>query len=191
MAAAFYGGYYMGFVLGLAMASIRPGTVQRPLLVTALAVVGLWLGSYPTAAAWEGIWLVPCLLFGDRPQIISHIFGAACLLAAIILSPAQYWFDHAIFRFFGRISYSLYLIHWTIIASLTCWLVLYLDPLIGHLPSIGIAFAVTMPVTFLAAYIFCRLFDEPSTRLADRFARWAIGLRFASFDRARSVARAA
>jgi peptidoglycan/LPS O-acetylase OafA/YrhL len=184
-AVALYGSYYMAFVLGLTIASIRPNVRPRPLIVTALVVMGLWLGSYPSASAWEGIWLFPCLLFGDRPQIVSHVFGAACLLQAAIMSPAIDLFDHTIFRFLGRISFSLYLIHWTILASLTCWLVLRLEPLLGYLPSIGLAFAVTMPVTLAASYVFTRVIDEPSTRLADRFARWVAALRVVGFNRAR------
>jgi peptidoglycan/LPS O-acetylase OafA/YrhL len=129
------------------------------------------------------------MLGNSNPFIMYHILGAACLLQAVIMSPARYWFDHPIFRFLGRISYSLYLIHFTILSSLTCWLVLDLEPVLGYLPAISIAFAVTLPVTLIASYVFARLIDEPSTRLADQFARRVTGLRFAGFDWARRVVR--
>jgi peptidoglycan/LPS O-acetylase OafA/YrhL len=173
---ACWGSYYMAFPIGLAIAAVAARGGDRPRLAVVLAVIGLWLGSYPPYSAWKGIWIWPAMVFGPDARHISHILGAACLLQAVIMSPAKHWFDHRVFRFLGRISFSLYLIHWTILASLTCWLVLRLEPLFGYLPAIGIAFAVTMPVTLAASYVFCRLIDEPSTRLADRFARRVVGL---------------
>jgi peptidoglycan/LPS O-acetylase OafA/YrhL len=183
---ACWGGYYMAFPIGLVIAAISTRGGDRPRLAVVLAVIGLWLGSYPPYSARDGIWVWPLMMFGaGDARLVSHILGAACLLQAVIMSPAKHWFDHVVFRFLGRISFSLYLIHWTILASLTCWLVLRLEPLLGYLPSISLAFAVTMPVTLAASYVFTRVIDEPSTRLADRFARWVAALRVVGFNRAR------
>jgi peptidoglycan/LPS O-acetylase OafA/YrhL len=174
-----YSTYYMAFPIGVAIAALtareRPG--GAPLLALAIAGIGLILASYPNYSAREGIWIVPLVVFGEDARLISRILGAACLLLAATLSPAARSIDHPISRFLGRISYSVYLIHYTILSSLTCGLVLWLAPVMGYLPAIGAAFAITMPAVVLAAYAFTRLIDEPATRLADRFALRLMGLR--------------
>ena len=58
----------------------------------------------------------------------------------------------------------------TVLAALSTWLVLRLEPGLGYLPAIAITFAVTMPVVLAASYVYARVIDEPSTFLADRLA---------------------
>ena len=84
--------------------------------------------------------------------------------------PVEGRFYKPFFRLLGRVSYSLYLIHFTVLAALSTWLVLRLEPGLGYLPAIAITFAVTMPVVLAASYVYARVIDEPSTFLADRLA---------------------
>ena len=108
--------------------------------------------------------LIPPSLWNVEVKIALYTVVAAALVAPVAFQPegptlVSRMLGNRTMSFLGRISYSLYLIHCTILASLTCWLVLRLEPLTGYLPAIGIAFAVTMPVTLVAAHIFTLLID--------------------------------
>jgi peptidoglycan/LPS O-acetylase OafA/YrhL len=174
--ALFFGDYYMAFPIGVAIAGlrIRPGGMPR--LAVMSAVIGLILGSYPPYSAGDGIWIWPLLVFHDKARLVSRVLGAAFLLLAVSQIPSKAIFDHPVFRFLGRISFSFYLIHFIVLSSLTSLLVLQLTPILGYLPAIAIAFAATIPAVLIMSYAFARVIDEPATRLADRFAKAIVNL---------------
>jgi peptidoglycan/LPS O-acetylase OafA/YrhL len=140
-----------------------------------LALIGLALGGNPYYGAEEGFWRwLPSP--GDAlPIVFYHILGAAMLLQAVIRSGVRAVFDRPTFRLLGRISYGVYLVHFTVLAALPTSRVLWMAPSIGYLPSISIAFAVTLPVTLIVAFGFAWAIDEPATRLAEWFAARMMG----------------
>ncbi len=80
---------------------------------------GLYFMCYPSAGfGYEGT------LWGVLPFVLVnyyHIFGVLCFVfAALNLNPVQRFFSLGVFRYMGRISYSLYLIHFPVIATLGC-----------------------------------------------------------------------
>jgi peptidoglycan/LPS O-acetylase OafA/YrhL len=176
VAALLHGTYYLAFPIGVAIAASKTGIAAKPRLAAALAVAGLALGSYPYYGAGEGFWSWLPQPGSALPGVFYHTIGAALLLQAILLSPIKAAFDGAVFRFLGRISYSLYLVHFTILASLSAWLVLRLDPAFGYLPALATAFVAGLSASVAVAYIFARVIDEPATRVAGRFAWWAMVL---------------
>jgi peptidoglycan/LPS O-acetylase OafA/YrhL len=66
-------------------------------------------------------------------------------------------------RFFGRVSYSLYLVHGVVLLAL-------LDMFFGRLPkwSIGVLYGL---VSVALSYLFCLGIEEPAHRLGKRWAR--------------------
>lgn len=175
-AALLYDRYYLAFPIGVAIAALPRPAGARPWRAAALALVGLALGSYPYYGAEEGFWRWLPTPGSALPIVFHHTLAAGLLLLAVVWSGAQGVFERPVFRFLGRISYSLYLIHFTVLAALPTWLVLRLSPSLGYLPAIAIALAATLPATLIAAYGFARAVDEPATRLADRCAAWAVTL---------------
>ena len=71
------------------------------------------------------------------------------------------WVNHPLWKFFGRISYSLYLYHIVVIATVA-----------HYLPSLRLRWAYPLMFTgsVLAAYCSYRLIEQPFLRLKDRFA---------------------
>lgn len=81
-----------------------------------LLAVGLYFMSYPSAGfGYEGT------IWGILPKVLVnyyHIFGVLCFVTAVLgLEPIQRFFSMRGFLYIGRISYSLYLIHFPVMAT--------------------------------------------------------------------------
>lgn len=62
-----------------------------------------------------------------------HIFGVLCFVFAVLnLKSVQGFLSKKIFLYMGRISYSLYLIHFLVIATFGAWFLLTVEPLLGY-----------------------------------------------------------
>jgi peptidoglycan/LPS O-acetylase OafA/YrhL len=183
----FYDSYYLAFPIGVAIAGLPERPAGRTLFAVSLALFGLALGAYPYYGAQEGFWRWLPKPGAALPIVFYHIVGAGLLLQAVILNRARTIFERPTLRFLGRISYSLYLIHFTLLASLPTWLVLRLEPNIGYLPAITFAFVATVPVLLVCAYGYAYAIDEPATRLADRCATWILALLAAIVERGRQI----
>ena len=96
-----------------------------------LFVVGLYFMCYPSAGyGYEGT------LWGILPFVFVnyyHIFGVLCFVFAVLnLQPVQWFLSRKVFLYMGRISYSLYLIHFLVIATFGAWFLLAVEPVLGY-----------------------------------------------------------
>ena len=175
-ALAFYNTYYLAFPIGMALAELPSSARGRKGLALGTAIIGFALGSFPYYGEREGFWRWLPTPPGAIPIIFHHTLGAGCLLAAVLLAPdlVREWFDRPIWRFLGRISYGLYLTHFTVLVALPTWLVLHWSPSLGYLSAVTLVFAATLPVQLILAYGFARVIDEPATRFAGQFATRAL-----------------
>lgn len=93
--------------------------------------VGLYFMGYPSAGfGYEGtIWGILPMVFVNY----YHIFGVLCFVFAVLnLDQVQKFFSLKVFRYLGRISYSLYLIHFLVIATFGAWFFLKFEALLGY-----------------------------------------------------------
>lgn len=96
-----------------------------------LLVVGLYFMGYPSAGfGYEGtIWGILPFVFVNY----YHILGVLCFVFAVLnLEPLQRFFSLKVFRYLGRISYSLYLIHFLVIATFGAWFLLRFEGVLGY-----------------------------------------------------------
>ncbi|MBS6396754.1 MAG: acyltransferase [Clostridiales bacterium] len=96
-----------------------------------LLAVGLYFMGYPSSGfGYEGtIWGILPFVFVNY----YHIFGVLCFVFAVFhLEPVQRFFSMRVFRYFGRISYSLYLIHFLVMATFGAWFLLKLEGVLGY-----------------------------------------------------------
>lgn len=102
----------------------------RPLNWILLAV-GLYFMCYPSAGfGYEGtIWGILPFVFVNY----YHILGVLCFVFAVLnLKAVQRFFSLGVFQYLGRISYSLYLIHFLVIATFGSWFFLQFQGVLGY-----------------------------------------------------------
>ena len=103
--------------------------------------------------------------FGD---FIVAAGAAGIIVAVLYAKPLRLALQTPIPDYLGRISYSMYLVHGTILFVLV-------NLLYRRLPAIGV-FALYFVTTMLITHTFCLTIEEPSLRLGKRFAmRWRGG----------------
>jgi peptidoglycan/LPS O-acetylase OafA/YrhL len=165
-----YLSYLSAFLAGAALAIpvmartrlYRPS--RAPIMSEALWLGCLLVGVLFMCAYWS-------LLMGRVPDPFALAVGKALALPGAALVVLSAVFSRTVARFLewgpvqwlGRISFSLYLVHVPI--------VLMFSRLLGadHWMR-SLLFAV--PATFAVAYVFSRLVELPSHRLAKRAGRW-------------------
>jgi len=176
--AIFYDSYYLAFILGIVLSDhqLRSGDRDAPLVLTLLAVIlGLTFGSYPYYGADQGLWSLLPTVGSAHKAVFYHILGAVLLIqAANQFTRARRLLARPAFRFLGRISYSLYLIHFPLVCSLSTGLALFLLPTLDYSVAIAVSFLVSAPLVVAAAALFTELVDRPAIRIADGLAELVV-----------------
>jgi peptidoglycan/LPS O-acetylase OafA/YrhL len=101
-----------------------------------------------------------------------YMVGAICLVAGFVSTPRLVRvLCHPFFAHLGRLSFSMYLIHWPIICSLSLSIVaLGLSQGLSYLPAVGASAIVTLPAVLFAAALFSRFVDQPAIRMGNWLA---------------------
>ncbi len=176
--AIFYDSYYLAFIFGIGLADLqlRAGTRDAPRLVTVLLViVGVAFGSYPYYGADHGLWSVLPAVGTAHKVVFYHILGAVLLIhAANRYACARRVLARPVFRFLGRISYALYLIHFPLVCSISAGFALVLVSHLDYSTAVALSFVVSVPLVVAAAALFTELVDQPAIRVADAFAARAV-----------------
>ena len=119
---------------------------------------------YPRTPLWLKLVLAACIVYGyyNVPHPLYVPLAACGIIILAEHSCARRLLDTPIPEYLGRVSYSLYLVHGTVLfASL---ILLY-----GRIP-IAAVFTIYMVAAFVAAHLFCTFVEEPSMRLGKRFS---------------------
>ena len=129
-------------------------------------VLGVYLLSYPSIGSdMSGT------VYGLLPSAYTtlyHMAGAVLLLAGVLGLPGlQRFFGAKPFRFLGKVSYSLYLLHFPVIATFSCWLFL---GLYGKL-----SYGILVGLNFLCTFGLVLVLSELSNRYLEPVSGWLIG----------------
>jgi peptidoglycan/LPS O-acetylase OafA/YrhL len=167
------------FVFGISLnyAEQYAGKLNKYFALVAAAILlmlGLFLGSYPSAINNNGT------LFDHMPQIIKryaiwfHVLGAYALVLAFVISPAfQRAISVSVFRFLGYISFSLYLLHPIIIGSFGSYFFLKLYGHFDYNHSVAVVFILTISVTMFLSWLMEKYIDDPGIRFSKYvYNRW-------------------
>jgi len=173
-----FGHFAIDFALG-ALAFLERGRLARAfgarpgIAAAALGLAGVGLLQAPNVVAWQRSRPVSLQHTGSPWTVLSLALGSAVLVVlAVHVAPARRWLSVRAVLFLGRISYSVYLLHLTV-------LFLFAAPFGGQLPVVsGLAIiGLATVATLILAAGFERWVEAPSQRLGRAVARKVGGQR--------------
>lgn len=130
-------------------------------LIGLVFLIGLYLASYPSQPGDNGAALHNTI-YGilKVPMVVPyHFVGAFCIVFAVLNgSYLQKFFSLRMFTYLGKVSFSLYLIHFPLIATFSCWFFLQFYQTINYhllvlVDFLGTTVLVLLVSTFMNRYI--------------------------------------
>jgi peptidoglycan/LPS O-acetylase OafA/YrhL len=168
------------FVLGHICAT----RLHRPpiaLLGTALIVLGLTMSA---SKDWGTVEAIRVTIARFAPvaapnlfQFQSQLAAIALFIGALLSPPAQWLLALPPCRQLGRLSFSIYLLHFPILFTLGCAAFVALASTLAYSAAVATAFAGFVLIVLLAAAGFEHFIDRPAIRLSRRLDRVRLMLR--------------
>lgn len=165
-----YAGVFYGFVLCDIMHT-QPKLVdwikKRKALLWIIFLLGFYLSSYPSA----GIHLEGTIygILGVPRVVLFHLAGALLLVFGVLmLKPLQKFFALPVFVKLGELSYSLYLVHFPILATAGCGLFALLYGKLSYHLAVICTFALTTALVVLVSAGFVK-YVEPLGKKGERY----------------------
>jgi peptidoglycan/LPS O-acetylase OafA/YrhL len=151
---AFYG-YFVGFLAGYLIAELLVAAERRDHLRRELA------------AATSAGWICLAAALGSSIALQAAAFGRsqadymlAMNLIAVLTARARRWLAHPLSQFLGRISFGLYLTHFTVICSFSAALYLATIDAWPYGWVVAAVGGLTLPVTLAVGYGFTLIVEE-------------------------------
>lgn len=144
-------------------------------LTMLLGSTALLAGVYLTYS--EGLWLAPVLTACSKltwghapgPAYLRCEASAILILLGIAILPApRRALSASIPAWLGKISFSLYLVHFPILFTLGCWIFVKLTPHLSYGKDIAITTAVVILASLLSASLFELFVDKRAVALSRR-----------------------
>jgi peptidoglycan/LPS O-acetylase OafA/YrhL len=166
-------GWLISFIAGIALCDLfvnRGGSLVRSRLSSAR-----WApvrhNPWVTALVWMLVFVGVGFPRDHRPNSLDLLFGTVAVAMTLISSPTRNILSSRVPVFLGKISFGLYLIHWPVFCSISCWAYLKMSPSTGPQTAAFLTSVITMIVSIGLGYALYLLADRPSLRLS----RWVSG----------------
>ncbi|AKB33494.1 acyltransferase, putative [Methanosarcina siciliae HI350] len=172
----FLNSYYLAFIIGMAFADTSSSKMpvfktDNNILLSIILVSGLFLGSYPLSPVTTGsLYAFLNTGFFKTPEAAYHIIGAGMIMYVLLNSRGlQAVFSSPLPLFLGKISYSLYLVHFLVISSFTCALFLAMYPVLSYGAAFLISCFLSVFLIVPLSYLFYKYVDMAGMELSRAF----------------------
>lgn len=160
--------YFAAFAIGASLNGAAAWLKFHPKTSSSLFVAGLIFGCFDYAFERLAA-MVPS---GFDPRTFWYVIAANLIVAGLIGSVTLgRFFGGRVCTYFGRISFSLYLLHWPILFSFSTWAVQKLEESgVSYLSACWLSYGATFILLIGLSEIFQRVVDAKSINLADWLA---------------------
>ncbi|MFM0349767.1 acyltransferase family protein [Paraburkholderia sp. RL17-347-BIC-D] len=167
--------YFMPFIAGALLNGAIDWLKKRSGVSTLLFIIGMVLGSYDYTGWYD--WMTAIVPAHLDHRAFWYAFGAMFTVAGVLGSrPIDAFFGSNIPVYFGRISFSMYLLHWPLVFSFSIWAVERYQLLgISYMPAVWAAYLSSALLLVMLSEAFYRIVDRPSMRAADVLSAWVLG----------------
>lgn len=172
--------FYISFLAGAILNVVRPWLARNQIASLVAALFGIYGVAYNQQHAFDILRAAPLPNlkplgpdFNDNPDLLWHTLGSILLVAGAIGSRRlSTILGSRIPVFLGKISFSVYVIHVPLLASVGLRAAAAAQSAgLKYEPSVAFAFVSYVAVVIGGAVLFERWVDAPSIRLADRTAK--------------------
>ncbi|WP_440947323.1 acyltransferase family protein [Methanosarcina sp. T3] len=168
--------YYLAFVIGMVLADAFNGKTpifktNNKIILSIILISGMFLGSYPISPLTsDSLYAFLNNGFFETPEAAYHILGAGMIMYVLLNSRGlQSVFSFPVPVFLGKISYSLYLVHFLVASSFTCALFLTLYPILSYGTAFFISCFLSLFLIFPLSYLFYKYVDTAGVELSKAF----------------------
>jgi peptidoglycan/LPS O-acetylase OafA/YrhL len=177
----FFNSYYFAFIIGMGLADIFNNKASvfktdNKMILSVILFSGLFLGSYPVGTVTsDSLYGFLNNGFFEIPKLTYHILGAVMIMYVLLNSQwLQKVFSSPVPVFLGKISYSLYLIHFLIISSFTCALFLALHQILPYWIAVFVSCFLSVLLIIPLSYLFYKYIDMVGVGLSKVFYNRAV-----------------
>ncbi|MBW4061670.1 acyltransferase [Candidatus Saccharibacteria bacterium] len=171
--------YYVCFVIGIALCDVVHSEYYDKIKARigssgwVLLLVGLYFGAMPSGPLEHTLYAPLSIMTSTTiAQLVieAHILGAAFVLGGVLTTVGvQNWLNSRPAQFLGTISFSLYLLHFIILASFSSYLFYYL--IVGghgYRASFIIMLIPSLILIFTSAYLYAKYVDAGAIAASKR-----------------------
>jgi peptidoglycan/LPS O-acetylase OafA/YrhL len=164
--------YYLAFILGLIVSDLFNSgyglaeKLKKPYFVFIFGIVGLLLGSFPLIPSTDTFYKYIVIPNVDL-VMTYHILGAFFIMLALMCSETlKKFFSLKPFAYLGKISFSVYLTHLTILCSLSAVLFMAFREHMKYNYATALTFIITVPTVLVISHFYAKYIDENGIKLS-------------------------
>lgn len=174
----FWDSYFLAFILGMLLSdlynsseNVRVLSKRNSFFTSLMFIFGIYLGSYPYGSTSGSIYDFLNFSFMDvEYRAFYHILGAFFMIIAILNSKIlQKLFSMRLFIYLGKVSFSLYLVHFPILTSLSFFIFDMVKNHYSYHVSFCITFIISLLITFALSHFVAKYIDEKAVKISNQF----------------------
>lgn len=167
--------YYLAFILGMMLSDLKVNKDQwlskmdsTKIIRIAMLIAGLVFGAFPSGRSVDGsMYQYLHFMNHDLLPMWFHVAGAFLVMAVLLDSfRLQKFFSFKPFLSLGKISFSMYLLHFVVLGSFSSFLFTKLYPAFSYNTAVGISFLSSLPLIFLLSYLSQRFIEKGALNLS-------------------------